>query len=135
MTTATQGVERLRRAADDGRLDALAARLGIRLLGVFGSAAHPRPGHAAADLDVAVSFRDAPKELALVDALVEITGVDEIDLAVIDGADPVLRADALVGIPLYEDETGAYANEQMAALAVRRDTEWLRDLDRRLLAG
>ena len=47
----------------------------------------------------------------------------------IDGASPVLRAEALVGLPLYEATRGAYAVTQMAALAERRDTAHLRRLD------
>ena len=132
------GVERLLAAAEDGRLDVLADRFGLRLLGVFGSAAraHRFPGRAdrpPRDLDVAVSFtgdRDGPPPLVeLVDALVELTGCDAVDVAVIDGASPVLRAEALVGLPLYERTAGDYAVTQMAALAERRDTAHLRRLD------
>ena len=108
----------------------------MRLLGVFGSAARRDVGTGEPhDVDIAVSFLGAPQELALIDALTQITGYDHIDLAVIDGAAPLLRAEALVGIPLYEHEAGAYAEAQMAAMAIRRDTQWLRDLDRRALAG
>lgn len=122
-----EGVRRLRDAADCGELDRVAERRGVRLLGIFGSAS--RPDADPADLDVAVSFAGPPDELGLIDDLVRLSGVDRIDLAVLDGADPVLRAHGLVGIPLYECEKGLFATEQMAALAERRDTEWLRRLD------
>lgn len=128
-----EALDRLEAAAADGRIDALGERLGLRLLGVFGSAARRDP--AAADLDVAVSFRGPRRLLHLVDALVQLTGFDRIDVAVLDGADPVLRARALVGIGLFEDRPGEWATSQMAALAEERDTAWLRELDRRALAG
>jgi predicted nucleotidyltransferase len=130
------GVERLLAAATDGRLDALCESLGVRLLGLFGSAArrHRVPDPAAPaprDLDVAVSFlhEGSPPLLELVDGLVRLSGCDVVDVAVIDGAGPVLRAEALVGLPLYERTPGDYAVSQMAALAERRDTAHLRRLD------
>ncbi len=123
---------RLLGAARDGTLDSVARRHGVRLLGLFGSAA--RPGGEPADLDVAVSFLGEPDVLALLDDLVAMTELDTIDLVLVDGAEPLLRAEAFVGIPLFEAEPGLYANEQMAALAERRDTAWLRALDRRALA-
>jgi predicted nucleotidyltransferase len=134
VTTALEAAQRLRDAAASGQLDEIAERLGVRLLGIFGSAARPAPGTEPRDLDVAVSFRGGPRELELIDALTQLTDFDRIDLAVLDGAAPLLRAEGLVGVALYEDEAGAWANEQMAALAERRDTQWLRDLDRQALA-
>lgn len=129
-----EGVRRLVAAAGSGELDAVCRRLGIRLLGIFGSAARDaddEPG----DLDVAVSFRGDPELLRLVDELTRISRCDQVDVTVIDDAEPVVRAEALVGIPLYEDEPGAYTVSQMAALAERRDTAWLRALQLELLAG
>lgn len=52
----------------------------------------------------------------------------------IDGAEPLLRARAFTGVGLYEHERGAWAIEQMAALAEARDTAWLRRLDLQALA-
>ena len=129
MTSAGEAVGRLLAAANSGELDAICRSRGVRLLGVFGSAARPTPDREPADLDIAVSFSGAPDAIALLDELVRITGFDEIDLAVIDGASPLLRAEAMVGRPLFEAEPGLYATTQMAALAERRDTQWLRDLD------
>jgi predicted nucleotidyltransferase len=127
-------VDRLLSAAADGTLDALCERLGVRVLGVFGSAArqHRRPDPSARpprDVDIVASFAGPPRHLELVDALVQLTGCDAIDVAVIDGTNPVLRAEAMVGIPLYERSRGEYAVTQMAALAERRDTAHLRRLD------
>lgn len=130
---ARQALERLVEAAGDGRLDQVCGDLGVRVLGAFGSATRddiPEP----ADLDVAVGYLGRPQELVLIDALARLSRFDRLDLVVIDGADPLLRAEAFVGVPLYEATPGAYANEQLAALAERRDTDWLRRLDRRTLA-
>lgn len=121
-------------AADSGTLGSICERLGVRLLGVFGSAVREGSG-AVNDLDVAAGFLEQPDEIGLIDALVELTGCDVIDLAVLDGAGPVLRAEGLTGIALYEHEPGVYAVEQMAALGERRDTAWLRRLDLEALAG
>lgn len=124
---------RLEAAADDGELDQVCDRLGVRLLSVFGSAARD-DGPAPRDLDVAVSFTGTPRVLELIDELVRITGFDAIDLAILDGAEPVLRAAALTGRPLFESEPGAFAVAQMAALAEKWDTAWLRELDLNRLA-
>ena len=66
--------------------------------------------------------------LDLLDELAALTDYDGIDLVVIDGANPVLRAEALTGVPLFEHEPGGYAVAQMAALAEKWDTAWLREL-------
>lgn len=132
MASVGEAVERLLAAAESGDLDEICRSRRVRLLGIFGSAARPTPNHEPADLDIAVSFSGAPRApdaLDLLDDLVRLTGFDQIDLAVIDGASPLLRAEAMVGRPLFEAEPGLYATTQMAALAERRDTQWLRDLD------
>jgi hypothetical protein len=54
---------------------------------------------------------------------------DRVDVAVLNEAGPTLRARALTGRGLYENERGAFAVAQMAALAEWRDTAWLRRLD------
>lgn len=131
--TVLEGLRRLRAAAADGRLDELAERLGIGLLGVFGSAVRPGCATPPGDLDVAVRFRGPPRELALLDALTLLTGTERIDLLRLEAAEPVARAEAMVGVGLYESTAGAWAIEQMAALAERRDTAHLRVLDRHAL--
>lgn len=125
----------LRKAADNGDLDAVMEHLEVRLLGAFGSATRPSGERRPADLDIAVWFEGPVKMLELIDALVEMTGFDKIDLAVVDGSHPVLDAEALCGEPLYESAPGLYATAQMAALGHKRDTEWLRQLDLRRMAG
>jgi len=124
---ARAALERLRRALDAGELDDRLEALGVDVMGAFGSAT--RPGPEPADLDVGARFTGRPDLLGLIDLLVATTGFDRIDVAVIDGEHPVLDAEALVGVPLYERTRGAYAEAQMAALAHRRDTARFRALD------
>ncbi len=123
-------LDRLRVAADDGRLEQLCRRHGVRVLTVFGSAA--RPDTDPRDLDVAVGFepRHGGDVLALLDELTALTGSDDVDLLVLGRAGPVARERALVQcVPLYESEPTAYATAQIAAMGERMDTAWLRALD------
>lgn len=128
MTTATEAAQRLAAAVANGTVDELCEPRGVRLLALFGSAA---AGTATtdSDLDVAVEWVTDGDLLELVDALTVITGFDRVDVAVLNGASPTLRARALTGRGLYENERGAFAVAQMAALAEWRDTAWLRRLD------
>lgn len=129
---AIAALDQLRSAAEDGTLDEICGRHGVRVLGVFGSvltSSHPR------DIDIGVGFQGPGRDvLGLIDDLTQLTGSDQLDVAVIDGAEPVLRARALSGLGLYESEPGVFASEQMAALAEERDTAWLRRLDLETLA-
>jgi len=129
---ARTGLERLRLALDGGSLDADLERLGVDVMGAFGSAT--RANGAAADLDLGVRFSGPVRLLELIDLLVATTGFDGVDVAVIDGEHPVLDAEALCGVPLYERDRGAYAEAQMAALGHRRDTARFRALDLERLA-
>lgn len=127
-----QALDRLRAAAASGELDRVCERRGVRLLGVFGSAArraHDPTAPAPSDLDVSVAFVGRPALLELLDDLVRITDDDNIDLLPLDDAEPVARAAGFTGIGLYERVAGDWAESQMAALAERRDTEHLRRLD------
>ena len=121
---------RLRAAADDGRLEALCRRHGVRVLTVFGSVV--RSDGQPRDLDVAAGFEPGRRGdvLLLLDDLAELTCSDAIDLLVLDDAGPVARERALVGcVALYESEPMAYAIAQVAAVGERMDTDWLRALD------
>ena len=128
MTTADEAAQRLAAAVADGRIDELCLRRRIRLLALFGSAA-TATSTADSDLDVAVEWLTDGDVVELVDALTVITNFDRVDVAVLNGAGPTLRARALTGRGLYENERGAFAVAQMAALAEWRDTAWLRRLD------
>jgi hypothetical protein len=130
---ATAALDRLRSAAEDGTLDEICERRGVRVLGVFGSAltsADPR------DLDVGVGFLAGGGDLlGLIGDLTGLTGFDRVDVAVVDGANPVLRARALSGLGLYEWAEGGHLLGGEHALAEERDTAWLRRLDLETLAG
>lgn len=135
--TAIEARDLLVEAADHGRLDTDLTALGVDLLGIFGSAAVPPESERATeprDLDIAVRFAGPVRLLELIDLLTSTTGFDRIDVAVVEGRHPVLDAEALCGIPLYEHAPGAFAEAQMAALAHRRDTEFLRRLDLEAMA-
>ncbi len=140
--TALQG---LLDACKDGTIDRLCDRLGIELLGSFGSAVvawhanqrgeHDSLGASPHDLDIAVQFAGPLRPLETLDALTALTSYDHIDLAVMNDADPVLRAAGLTGIGLFERERGAWAEAQIQAVAERRDTAWLRHLDLLAMSG
>ena len=130
------GLERLRAAATDGRLDELCDDLGVGVLTVFGSAVHG-PG-SARDLDVAVGYRPGvvPDVLRTVNALSTLTGIDTVDVMVLDDASPTARRNATVGVlPLYEADPGLFARTQIAAMLEFMDTAWLRRLDLELLSS
>lgn len=134
MTTAAEAASRIEAALADGSLDELCERRGIRLMALFGSAASAAttPG---SDFDIAVEWLGDGDVLELVDALTVLTGFDRVDVAILNGANPTLRARALSGRGLYEFEPEAFALAQMAALAEWRDTARLRELDLRRMAG
>ena len=101
----------------------------VLLLTAFGSAL--RPGARPRDLDLGVVFaHDAPRDvLGLLDHLVQLAGFDGIDLAVLNGAGPVIRERALVGAEvLFEAAPSVHANAAIAATMERMDTAWMRDL-------
>lgn len=132
----------LLRAAENGQLDQICERFDVRVLSAFGSVVHDSPVEPN-DLDVGVSFRrdtegqrvrDPRDRIALWTALVELTGYEGIDLVVLDVDNPVLRADALTGVPLYEFKAGEYAEAQIAAVGERRDTAHLRRRNLELMA-
>ena len=135
MSTPTEGLARLRAAAASGELDALCGRHGVRVLTVFGSAARGEPR--ARDLDVAVISEPGVEldMVALINDLVDLTGVAAVDLAHLNRAGPVLRERALVGsVALFESAEGRFANAQTAAIGERIETDPMRRLDLELLA-
>ncbi len=130
-----ESLDRLRAAADEGRLDDVARRHGITLLTVFGSAL--RTPEQARDLDVAVSLPAGTHGLlALVGELADLTASDDVDVLVLDDASPTARFSGLVGAqPLYEASAGLFARTQMAAALEFYETAWLRDLDLQRMAS
>lgn len=123
-----QAQERLRAAAEDGRLADWCRAHRIEIVTLFGRAADvPESAH---DLDVAIRFRDGEGDVvAAWGDLHELIGPVELDLLDLGAASIVARSRALLGIPLYEAEPGAYASLRDAALLIELDTEWLRRLD------
>lgn len=130
---------RLVSASQSGALDGLCDEFGVRLVSLFGSAVRKdtSPAPAPRDLDVAVAFRHgAVGDLfGFVTKLAELAGAVELDPLDLDAAEPVVRAEALSGVPLYEDEPGAFAEAQIAAFLTRWDTAWLRRMQLELLAS
>ncbi len=90
-----------------GDLDDALQALDVDLLGIFGSAVDPDRVGEPVDLDIAVRFGRPVRLLQLIDLLVRLTDFDRVDVAVVEGRDPVLDAEALCGIPLYERKPGA----------------------------
>jgi predicted nucleotidyltransferase len=123
-------------ATKDGSLDELCERFEVRVMSAFGSAtldsiAEPK------DLDIGVSFRRSCAKrdpVGLWGALADLTGYEGIDVVLLDVDDPVLRAEALTGVPLYESVSGEYAEAQIAALGEKRDTDYLRRRNLELMA-
>lgn len=127
---------RLRSAAVDGRLEALADVHGLSLVVMFGSASRGQPD--ARDLDIAVGARARTglEVVAVICALMDLVDSDRVDLLDLDRAGPVARQHALVpGDPLYEYQPGEFARQQMRASGQRLGTEWMRRLDLALMSG
>ena len=136
MVTPEEGLSRLRAAERDGELARMCRRTGIELLTVFGSLA--RGDDAPRDVDIAVlpSRGFALDLLNVIAELVELAGLEQIDVVDLSAAGPVLRERALVGaIVLHEERPGIWARASTAAVMERMDTDWLRRLDLDLLAG
>lgn len=129
--------------AVDLRIDEAALRAaGVRLAVVFGSAARGslRPG---SDLDVGVLFDGGPPapggstgpfDPRREAAARAIRADREIDLVVLDHADPLLLHQvALEGRPVYEAEPGAFEEFRLRAIKRYLDTGWIRSREAELL--
>lgn len=128
---------RLREAADRGTLAELCHRYGLNLFVVFGSVVeldHEEPR----DLDVAVRYapgQPTHRTLGLLDDLYRLTGSEQIDLMVLNRADPLARERALTtGEPLFQFGVGDFANAQIAAIMERLDTDHFRRLQLELMS-
>lgn len=115
------------------RLRAAAVRvgqeIGCRLVVLFGSAV--QEGAPAEDLDLGVLGSGALDSVAVTNRLIRELGVQEVDIADLSRADPLLLAlVARQGTPLYEAQPGEFA--RFASLAVRRyaDTRKFREVER-----
>lgn len=130
----------LRDASRDGRLEQICERFNVRVMSAFGSATH-ESSLEPNDLDIGVSFRREPESkrdprdrIALWAALVELTQYERVDLVVLDVDNPVLRAEALTAVALFESQAGEFAEAQIAAVGERRDTSHSRRRNLELMA-
>ena len=126
-------LDRLEQVAASDLAD-LCRRFEVDLLVVFGSAV--RPGAEPNDLDLAVRFvhHDADV-LGFLDGISTLAGSSNLDLMDLRRARPVAKERSLVeGSPLYESRPGVFARAQMAAVAQRMDTDWLRRMELELMA-
>jgi predicted nucleotidyltransferase len=135
VVTPEEGMARLLAAAESGALDEVCRRRGVRILTVFGSTGRGEPD--PRDLDVGVSFEPGASadQLALATDLHGIAG-REVDLAVVDGAAPLIRDRALMhAVPVWESRPCEWINTAVEAHMTALDTAWLRRLDLERLAG
>ena len=139
MGTPLEGLERLRSAAATGALDRVCEQLGVAMLVVFGSVTMPDAARVPRDLDVAVRLRDATSNdvVDVTNALIDLTGTTNVDVMDLANAGVVARARALGpgSEPLYENESGAVALAQMAALTYAMETAPMRRRGLELLAS
>jgi hypothetical protein len=125
-------LQRLQAAVASGALADVVDRHGLRLVVVHGSAVDPaaHPG----DLDLAVDHDGAMDVLVLLEDLYRVTGCERIDVVDLRRAGIVARGESLGhGRLLWERDEGAFAEQQVVALATMWDTRWLRDVELDLL--
>jgi len=141
------GHARLRDAAARGSLVNLCDEHDVDLLVVFGSVLDPERD--ARDLDIAVRFGPAEAApasggaahaqgatLKLLDELYLLTGIESIDLMVLNRAGPLARERALsTGEPLFQRHPGDFANAQIAAIMERLDTDRFRAMELELMSS
>lgn len=114
----------------------VARRFGVRSLGAFGSrtGGKTRPD---SDIDLCVDFglrTSADEELAFHEAVIDALGTDRVDVMNLDTAGPLaLREIALHGQPIYEAESKAFVNRQVAGLGIYMETARFRRLGSDLL--
>ncbi len=129
-----QALAAIRSAAADGSLADLCRAHGVELLVLFGSAV---AAHDPRDIDLAVAFApDAERRILEVsDALGAAFHTDQLDIMDLDRAGPVARQRALTrGEILYQASLKAFSERQLWAMMEFMDTDWLRRLQREVLA-
>lgn len=135
-TTPADALQVLEHAAAGDDLRALCERHGVGLLVAFGSAARAEPSPADLDLAYAAAAGERVDVLAFLDALVDLTGTDRIDLLDLDRAGVVAAARATSPcVPLFEDTDGRFAAVQLRAALRFADTRWLREAQLAALAA
>ncbi|MGQ0718126.1 MAG: nucleotidyltransferase family protein [Pseudonocardiales bacterium] len=136
MVTPSEGLERLRAAAESGELRVFCQRWNVNLLTVFGSAGRGEPDPRDLDIGILTAHGADFDLFGFVTDVIDLVGLEQVDVAHLNVAGPLLRERALVGsIILHESEPGTWARASTAAVMQRLDTEWLRRLSLELLAG
>jgi predicted nucleotidyltransferase len=136
VVTPREGLERLRAAAASGELRALCQRWHVNLLTVFGSVGRDEPDPRDLDIGVLTEYGADFDLFRFITDVIDLVGLEQVDVAHLNAAGPLLRERALVGsYILYESEPGTWARVSTAAVMERMDTEWLRRLSLELLAG
>ncbi len=136
VVTPSEGLERLRVAAGSGELRVFCQRRLVTLLTVFGSAGRGESDPRDLDIGVLTEYGADFDLFGFVTDVIELVGLEQVDVAHLNVAGPLLRERALVGsIILHESEPGTWARASTAAVMERLDTEWLRRLSLELLAG
>ena len=136
VVTPSEGLERLRAAAGSGELRALCQRWNVTLLTVFGSAGRGEADPRDLDIGVLTEHGSDFDLFGFVTEVIELVGMEQVDVAHLNAAGPLLRERALVGsIILHETEPGTWARASTTAVMQRLDTDWLRRLSLELLAG
>lgn len=129
----------LRTKAADGSLATLCERLGIELLVIHGSAVREAPLSPPQDLDVAFRATSGPSStiVEIIDAFIDATQFDDIDMMDHSRADDVARARALGphSVLLYEASPSTFALAQIAAITTEMETRYMRRRDLELMAG
>ena len=133
--TPDEGLERLQAAAESGELRVLCQRYHVTLFVVFGSVGRGEPDPQDLDIGVLTDHAADFDLFGFVTEVIELVGLEQVDVAHLNAAGPLLRERALIGsIILYESEPGTWARASTAAVMERIDTDWMRRLSLELLA-
>ena len=134
MSRPAELLARLRADADSGALAELCAGVGIEMLVVFGSVL-TRP-ESAGDVDLAYRpGAGALDRLSIITQLQDRYG-DGLDVMLLNRAGAVASYAALgAGELLVEAVPGTFAEQQMRAFGLYRDTQKMRDLQLEVLLG
>ncbi len=136
VVTPREGLDRLRTAARSGELRTLCQQRHINLLTVFGSTGRGEPDPHDLDIGVQTEHGADLDLFGFVTEVIDLVGLEQVDVVHLNAAGPLLRERALVGsIILHESEPGTWARASTAAVMERLDTDWLRRLSLELLAG
>ncbi len=122
---------------DDGRLEAIATRFGVRLILQFGSSVTGKT-HARSDLDLAILLDGPPLSLSehgeLAHALQGLFPDQEVDLAFLNRADPLLLKKVTEACRLLYGRPAELQRLKIYAFKRYQDHRRYLDLERRFVA-